>query len=316
MISRVLDRALRTAATGKLLVLAFHDILQVEDPLQPDAIDVGRFEMLLEWAQNNFEIVALEHALHLDEVGRSARVDRPARACLTFDDGYPSWVQTVMPRLLEKGMHATFFVSTGSLQTGIHWHQRLLRIVRALPKNEPLRIDALRLNGMTQAGQLQSIQLLEDALKQLCPAERELFLDQAEALLNPGDRESALDTSGLHRLAQAGFTIGAHSHSHPILTQVSLADAEREIIQSRDILARELGIPIRGFAYPNGRPELDFNQQHVEMLKRSGFTFAVTTAMGWVKPGDDPMLLRRFTPWGNSPLACSRQALFNLAFSG
>lgn len=307
MIAKTIHRALRKAARGRLIVLSFHDILDAPDPLQPDAIDINRFEMLLDWAQRHFEVLDLEQAL------RERQSNQPARACLTFDDGYPSWLNTVVPRLLARGLPATFFVATASLEKGIHWHQRLTKIIRGLPNTGITRIGDLVLDGSTAAARMRSARLLEHAIKPLPPQMREASLLELEKIVPPAGTESAMSLAQLHRLADAGFAIGAHSHDHPILSRISLTEAEDEIRRSRDLLRQELGVNVSGFAFPNGRPNLDFDDRHVNLLRDMGFSHAVTTGRGCVKASDDPLRLKRFTPWGSTAEACSRQTLLNLA---
>jgi len=85
-----------------------------------------------------------------------------------------------------------------------------------------------------------------------------------------------LSPTGLRALHEAGMEIGAHTVSHPQLPDLGSDAAEGEIVESRAHLERELGSPIRHFAYPHGKssPEL------ANRVRRAGFA----TACG-VKPG-------------------------------
>lgn len=73
----------------------------------------------------------------------------------------------------------------------------------------------------------------------------------------------------LRDLQHAGMTIGAHSRTHPRLTdpKVSLED---EIDGSRSDIARELGVSPQLFAYPYG----DWNQRVVASVRAAGFSGA------------------------------------------
>ena len=62
-----------------------------------------------------------------------------------------------------------------------------------------------------------------------------------------------LSWSALQELAAAGWEIGAHTVSHPLLDALSVQQAEREIIDSRRMLEDRLGIGVTSFAYPYGR---------------------------------------------------------------
>lgn len=48
------------------------------------------------------------------------------------------------------------------------------------------------------------------------------------------------------------FEIGSHSHTHPQLDLLAPPDLEREVTESRTMLAAELGVEVDGFCYPHG----------------------------------------------------------------
>ena len=62
----------------------------------------------------------------------------------------------------------------------------------------------------------------------------------------------AMTWEDLKNLRARGHLIGGHTHSHPKLSDLSSREQEREIIDSADILAHELGCHITHFAYPFG----------------------------------------------------------------
>jgi peptidoglycan/xylan/chitin deacetylase (PgdA/CDA1 family) len=61
-----------------------------------------------------------------------------------------------------------------------------------------------------------------------------------------------MDAGALRETAAAGLDIGAHGMTHRALSLLTAADAEREILDSRDVLEGLLGRPVRAFAYPFG----------------------------------------------------------------
>jgi hypothetical protein len=88
-------------------------------------------------------------------------------------------------------------------------------------------------------------------------------------------------------------------------------DAEYELAAGRNHLQELIDAPVEVMAYPNGRPTLDYDTQHVEMVMRLGFRAAVSTAPGAARAGDDLFQLPRFTPWDRSTLAWSARLLLN-----
>lgn len=59
----------------------------------------------------------------------------------------------------------------------------------------------------------------------------------------------------LRRLAERGIEIGAHTMSHPHLPRLSDDEVKRELSESRDRIADELGRPCRFLAYPYGEEQ-------------------------------------------------------------
>lgn len=69
-------------------------------------------------------------------------------------------------------------------------------------------------------------------------------------------------------------TIGAHTSSHPHLSQLSEEDQRREIEGSKIDLEQLLGKPVCHFAYPHG----DYDERTLHLMKELGFETAVTTS--------------------------------------
>src|SRR5207245_15052 len=110
--------------------------------------------------------------------------------------------------------------------------------------------------------------------------------DDPQALLTPDDvaAVSAGDT----------FEVGAHTANHPILASAA-PDVQRcEIAENKRCLEQWIGKPVRAFAYPNGRPRLDYTAQSVRLVRELGFDFAFCTRSDFARPSDDPLEYPRF----------------------
>jgi peptidoglycan/xylan/chitin deacetylase (PgdA/CDA1 family) len=66
------------------------------------------------------------------------------------------------------------------------------------------------------------------------------------------EEETTLSTDELKEIAAAGHTIGAHTHTHPVLTALGPNAAREEIRVSKTELERILQQPVEHFAYPFG----------------------------------------------------------------
>jgi peptidoglycan/xylan/chitin deacetylase (PgdA/CDA1 family) len=97
-----------------------------------------------------------------------------------------------------------------------------------------------------------------------------------------------LDWDELGRLADAGVTLGAHTCSHPRLERLSATDAEREIIESRSRLERELGLSATTFAYPYG----SVGASARDVVARA-FRYGVTTRLATLSSSEDVAQLPR-----------------------
>jgi hypothetical protein len=93
-------------------------------------------------------------------------------------------------------------------------------------------------------------------------------------------------------MSENGISIGSHTLTHPWLAEVPLAQARREIAESKTRLEQFLGKPVQHFAYPGGRL-CDYNQEIKEAVIESGYLSACVGLNGTNGPETDPYLLRR-----------------------
>lgn len=92
-----------------------------------------------------------------------------------------------------------------------------------------------------------------------------------------------------------GISFGAHSVTHPILSNLETVDQVRqEIAGSRDRIAQELGQAPAHFAYPNGQ-SVDIDERVTKAVAEFGFATAVTTHRGMNVRGTDPYMLKRIS---------------------
>ncbi len=70
------------------------------------------------------------------------------------------------------------------------------------------------------------------------------------------------------------LTWGAHSRTHPFLSQVPDSDLESEIAGAKFDLEEQLGFPVHYFAYPFG----DFDRRAVRAAEKAGYRLAFTTS--------------------------------------
>jgi peptidoglycan/xylan/chitin deacetylase (PgdA/CDA1 family) len=228
----------------------------------------------------------------------------PRAAIITFDDGYADCVRVALPVLLEFGLPATFFVATGYLNGGWMWNDRLVEALRTW-KGDTLDLTADELGIVPMATLEQrraALQSLQQSLKEYPLGDREAIIARIERGAGRLNGSGPMMTDDQVRLlGKAGMQLGAHTVTHPILTQISLEDARREMTDARAYLENLVQQPVRHFAYPNGIPGGDYDGRHVEMARTIGFKSAFSTAWGAADSASDLYQLPRFTPWDASP---------------
>jgi peptidoglycan/xylan/chitin deacetylase (PgdA/CDA1 family) len=309
--SRLAFGLMGVAASPRLSILIFHRVHALPDMIFPDEPDAARFDHLMRFVARSFRVMTLG-----DAVSRLAQGDLPSRAVvITFDDGYADNTEVALPILQRHGLAASFFVSTGFLDGGRMWNDSVVECLRACPHQE-IDLEAFGLGRCSLA----SVAQRRNVIGALLPRIKYLSLvgrEEAIAKLQQICGVTVLPTNLMMRSAQvremhrAGMEIGAHTVRHPILTTLTLPEAENEISEGRNKLQEIIDAPVDMFAYPNGKPGRDYDQSHVQLLSQLGFRGAVSTAPGVARSGDDLFQLPRFTPWGTSLTAWSARLLMN-----
>jgi peptidoglycan/xylan/chitin deacetylase (PgdA/CDA1 family) len=85
--------------------------------------------------------------------------------------------------------------------------------------------------------------------------------------------ERLLSLEQVRSLPSSLVTIGSHTMSHPMLTQLEETEARREIRESRTKLEAMLDRQVREFSFPFG----GFNQRLLEFCQEAGYERAYTT---------------------------------------
>jgi len=291
--------ALWQAGRARLCIVTYHRILEAHDPLLENEPDVATFREHMKMLADCFKVLSLDQALSALRENRLP----PRAVCITFDDGYRSTHDLALPVLREFGLPATVFVTSGYVDSAENmWNDRIADAVRGASGSElDLRGAGA---GIVPIGGLEArcaaVQALTSRAKYLPPSERLDLIEALEALAGHGTRPLMLSSEMVRTLHRSNVTIGAHTVSHPILTKLPDAEARAEIEGSKAALEAIIGEPVRYFAYPNGKAELDFDARHTAMVREAGFAAAFSTATGAVAPGQDLYTLPRSRPWDAS----------------
>jgi peptidoglycan/xylan/chitin deacetylase (PgdA/CDA1 family) len=242
---------------------------------------------------------ALEELYAVDKKGKQLR-DRRTPLVLTFDDGYRDNYTHGFPLTCELQVPITIFLIPTYIDGSrcFWWLEGDLLVSHA------------QVNEATIEGRIYHLDqqedrkaLVEAIYTRTCCArtveEREAFLKQVREVLAVPPAvttkgEAVLKWAEIHEVERSGWvSFGAHAMHHPVLAYlVNPAEVQCEVSECRTVMERQLGHPVRSFAYPLGRPE-HIGKEALQAVREAGYDWAVTTSYGINTPQNDPLELQR-----------------------
>lgn len=183
---------------------------------------------------------------------------------LSFDDGWKSGYDNVLPVLEKFHIPATFFIASKGIEDGYYWYSK------AFQNRESDLYDKI------------------DVLWKIPNAERAKIIDQLPAYKGP---RITMNEEELQKLNMSGFAnFGNHTHDHVMSDKCSKQELSDEIdkcsLKMKNIIGDDCTFV---YSYPNG----NLDQNSVEVIKEKGFKLAATVKIGWIKQGDNPYDLHR-----------------------
>jgi peptidoglycan/xylan/chitin deacetylase (PgdA/CDA1 family) len=174
---------------------------------------------------------------------------------LTFDDGFREMHDIVAPILLEKGVHATFFINSAFIDNRQMCYLNKASILVDQFKNkhilgmEEKAAQILDANGSEFDDVISAIlsvgyhnrHLLEEIAKEI-----EIDFDAYLSVRKP-----YLTSNQINQLIKDGFTIGAHSIDHPYFANLSLAAQLEQAIGSVKQIRENFRLDYGAFAFPH-----------------------------------------------------------------
>jgi peptidoglycan/xylan/chitin deacetylase (PgdA/CDA1 family) len=295
---------LRSLVRRDLRILAYHRVCEIPDP------DAFEFDLALVSAspqafRDQMELVRRRHhpmrfsdVLAALDAGR--RLPRNA-VVVTFDDGYDDNYRTAFPILRELGVPATFFVSTGHIDSGLPYlYDWLVHVVLrtglarlSIPElgiDRPL--DANRDARRAAAAQMLDRIKAHDAATQVAIIER--LAAQSDMPRTPGHADCRpMSWDQLREMGDAGMEIASHGVTHRMLAKLPDAEITAEVAGSQSSIARELGAPTPVIAYPVGGFDA-FDDRVIAAAKAAGFRLGCSYVAGTNRlPGAPPFALGR-----------------------
>jgi peptidoglycan/xylan/chitin deacetylase (PgdA/CDA1 family) len=268
---------------SEVAVVVYHRVSPHDDRWSVDILSPRSFESQLEYMCCNYDILALDEVVRYIHEGKRL----PKRAvAITLDDGYKDNFLYAFPLLKKYHVPATIFLATGHIGSAdLFWWDK---IGYALERTQRRGLNLAGLGSFefgTAAQRRGATLTIIERLKKL-PDQRKNFLID-ELLCAAGvdipesvAKEVILSWEDVLRMSEAGIELGAHSVGHPILTNMPLEKAKREIVESKRDIEKMVKEPVDFFSYPDG----SFNSEIIKAVEQSGFVGAVTCDPVWITP--------------------------------
>lgn len=249
---------------------------------------VDEFDAQLSHLKKRYTVLTPDEVLNIVTGKAAAR----SGVVLTFDDGYLDNYVEAFPVLKKHGLSAMFFLPTSYVGTGfVPWWDRIAYVVKrakrkvirlSYPRQVEFDVEHL---GSDMAC-LQVLRLYRDAattdpdrfereLQQACDQECPTFAATPRFLNWDHARE----------MLRAGMSFGSHTHTHQILSKLTPEAQLAEVQTSRDIMQRELQIPVDVLAYPVGTRHT-FSDVTVNALRKTGYRAAFSHYGGGNRGGE------------------------------
>lgn len=254
-------------------------------------LDLDYLDRLLTYLRRNgWAIVTIEDALR-----RAAGGNRDGSYVnFSIDDGYRDTFENVVPLFRRHGCPVTVYVTTGIPDGTLALTQAGLEDVLSSREKVILHGELI---------EVRSTEAKRDVFARISalwegPDQAQHYADFCRA--NDIDMEAmhwkhAISWEMLEAMrGDPCVEIGAHTVTHPHVSQLSPAEAFTELKSCRDRLIDKLAIDIRHFAFPFGRSG-DCGPRDFALAREAGFASAATTRKGLLRAGQDPYSLPRNT---------------------
>jgi peptidoglycan/xylan/chitin deacetylase (PgdA/CDA1 family) len=290
--------ALEAGRKDILRILAYHrigypnELGGLYDPALINATPEG-FAAQMEYLAGHYNVLSLETLLEHVDSGASLP---PRSVLITFDDAYHDFLDYAWPVLKRFQLPAVMFIPTGCLEGGhLFWWDLLYRAIFQASAHElslPMEGEWKLHNPRLRAQAFEDLKLRIQAYDQPRAARLLNRVLRKLGLSEPLD-SPLLSWDEVRYLDGQGVYMCAHTRTHPILSRISLQDAQQEVSQSQADLQSRLGHTWPVFSFPVGH-ETHLRRDLAPFMVETGFKLAVTMIEGHNRLQQaDPLFLHR-----------------------
>jgi peptidoglycan/xylan/chitin deacetylase (PgdA/CDA1 family) len=265
--------------------------------------NIKLFEREIAFINRWFNIISMDELI--DRFEEKKGFNKPSIA-ITFDDGYRDNYTYAYPILKRFGLPATIYLVSGLIGTTQRTWLDELDFALLKTKEKKLEIPSLLGDEIVLLASIEDKQKANNKIGEKLKREKnknkfiiinEIYerLKVNRDSITKNDRVM-INWDEVKEMSKNKILFGAHTHSHPILTQIPIEEAKHEIATSKKVLEKEVKIPIDHFAFPNGT-RADFNEELKQFCIDIGFRSVSTGIYGINNKKTDPFYIKRIVPY-------------------
>jgi len=268
------DKLVRCFGASRILNVMYHGVVKKDSNyFSPRHLVVEQFEEHLKYYKKNFDVISVEEAFFNIQNGVKTKNNT---ITISFDDGYKNNHEVALPLLEKYNIPATIFVSSLCASDGIDkclWSEYIAAL-NYYHRDELIRIGNYSFsNGYEPNKQI----TLVDFIKQASCRDRDAFIQN---LVEEYDLRNKLDSipdevwklmskNELIELSRSkNISIGSHGHLHYNFGAISIDNARKDMLYSKEQLENTLDKKINMIAFPDG----SYNDEVKNVAEKLGFS--------------------------------------------
>ena len=264
--------------SNKLTVLAYHRVMDVncDYPFDIELISAScsQFDEQMKFISEYFNPITIEQLI---EYYKNSTEIPENSILITFDDGFEDNYKNAFPILEKHKVPATIFLSTDYVSSGnVIWFDQLSYFI--LNREEEVVRSILKEKfNIEWTNRRDVLEIVMDHVKRIPNSDRLILLDGiyneygSEYDGNDKELSSILSWEQIKEMDKSCISFGSHTLSHPVLSQLTYTELQKELIASKKIIENNLSHPIESIAYPVGT-KFAFNDMVIDSVKEAGYS--------------------------------------------
>ncbi|MDR1480126.1 MAG: polysaccharide deacetylase family protein [Planctomycetaceae bacterium] len=286
-----------------VLILAYHSVAtdwrkQADYITRGITTDADIFEDHMRILRQEYNPITLEEVSD----GLRGTFSLPPRSIVvTFDDGFADNYSVAAPIMERYGIRGTIYLTVGAtLRQELPWFCRTNFLFQRA-KNKNIILTDKKTNRTWHLGdQLENREALVlycHPCARLSGDELSDYVSGLESWFGFGldlkEVRGMMTFEQARELRQRGHIIGNHTFSHCNVAHIPRELLQLEMVESNEILERELGEPVEHFSYPHPCLNPQWNDATLAETEKLNYKTAVLTSFGQVTSRRSPLLLPR-----------------------